>query len=128
MEKKYNVIAEFAGKQVVADAHVEHYSQKECVKKGLKAFGYCWATAGICLFVPVIHFVITPIALIAGPIAGLFVFSKVQKLPRLIEGKVDCGHCGKRTSFRFFFKNPRYYEVCEHCKTGYEVLWPASEA
>jgi hypothetical protein len=118
------ILAEFAGKEVSANAHVEHYSQKECIQKGFKALGVCWLTAGICLFVPVIHLVVTPLALLAGPLAGLFVFTKVQKLPRLVEGTVTCQHCQKVTGFKFHNANPRYYELCEHCRTGYEILWP----
>ncbi|MBC7532252.1 MAG: hypothetical protein H7318_11785 [Oligoflexus sp.] len=128
MDKPVVVFAEFAGKVVPTQSLVEFYAQNEIVKKASKALAVCWATAALTIFIPIIHLVLTPIAFIAGPFAALFVFFKVQKLPRLIEGSVVCQHCQKQTHFRFHNMNPRYYEICEHCRTGYEVLWPAKEA
>lgn len=127
MDKKTVVNAEFAGVLIPTQSRVAYYSQNECLKKAFKALGICWLTAGVTVFIPIIHLVITPLALLAGPIAGLFVFIKVQKLPRLVEGSVICNHCSTLTHFHFLNANPRYYEVCEHCRTGYEILWPPQE-
>lgn len=128
MNKPLVIFAEFAGRVVPTESHVEFYSQKEVIMKALKALGVCWLTAAITVFIPIIHLVVTPLALVSGPLAALFVFFKVQKLPRLVEGSVVCQHCQKTTRFRFHNMNPRFYEICEHCRTGYEILWQARKA
>ncbi|RZA11775.1 MAG: hypothetical protein EOP10_32505 [Proteobacteria bacterium] len=122
------IIAEFAGTQVPTKSRIEHYTQKEILVKSAKAFGVCWLTALVVAFVPVIHFVISPIALIAGPFAAVFVYYKVRKLPRKVEGQVACNHCHAETDFFFVNVPPPFYEMCKHCRTGYEILWPPKTA
>ncbi|MBC7658984.1 MAG: hypothetical protein H7249_04685 [Chitinophagaceae bacterium] len=118
------IIAEFAGIQVPTHSHVELYNSKELMVKAAQALGVCWGTAAITIFIPVIHLVVTPLALICGPFAAVFVYIKARKLPRLVDGSVTCNHCKAETKFHFVNASPPFYEQCQACRTGYEVLWP----
>lgn len=124
MLKKENIAVVFAGQEVLTLADVEYFTQQDRVLKAAQALGICWGVALLCAVVPIIHFVITPLALVMGPLAACFVYFKVKKLPKRVEGRVSCGHCQALTDFRFVQAKPPLFEACGSCKTGYEVLWP----
>lgn len=114
----------FAGKTASSEADVVYFSQSEAALRGVKTLGICWAVAVVCVFVPVLHFVLTPAAVLAGPIAAVLVYLKTQKLPKSVDGKTECGHCKATTTFHFVNAKPPFYDSCKACKTGYEILWP----
>lgn len=41
------------------------------MQRALKALGLCWAAAVAAVFLPVLHFVLVPALLLAGPVAAL---------------------------------------------------------
>lgn len=114
----------FAGKEVAVLAKITYFTQREIALKALQSLGICWAVAAVCVLVPILHFVLTPAAFLAGPIAAAFVYFKVQKLPKFLEGSVRCLHCSSDTDFAFANAKPPFYEMCRNCRTGYEVIWP----
>lgn len=124
MSEKINVGVYVAGKEVVVPAEVEYYSQQERVKKAAQALGVCWAVALLTVPVPILHLVITPLALFMGPLMAIFVYIKVKKLPKKLQGSVTCGNCQALTEFNFVETKPPLFDACKQCRTGYEVLWP----
>ncbi len=115
---------EFAGQRYQAEADIEYFNSKELTQKALKALGVCWGTAILTIPIPVIHLVIPPLAILAGPFAAILVYLKAKKLPRKIDGTTVCAHCKAETDFLFRNAAPPYYEQCTQCKTGYQVIWP----
>lgn len=124
MAQKVKLNTNFAGQVVPAEAEVVYYSQAEAAMRGVKTLVICWVVGLICVFVPVLHFVLTPAAILAGPVAGILVYIRTQKLPKLVDGKTQCGHCKAETAFNFQHQKPPFYDSCKSCKTGYEILWP----
>ena len=114
----------FAGKEVLTSGLVSYFSSQESLVKALKSLGVCWAVAALCILVPILHFVLTPAALLAGPVAAAIVYAKTQKLPKKLSGSVVCSHCNTSTTFLFENAKPSLYEMCANCRTGYEVIWP----
>ncbi len=119
-----SIMADFVGKQIPTTATYSRFSKQEALKRALQSLGLCWVVGLICVAVPVLHFVLTPMALVAGPFVALLVYSKTQKLPKFVKGTVECIHCKSVTSFEFENVKPPLYTVCESCRTGYQILWP----
>lgn len=117
----------FAGKELETLAVIESFTQKERLHKAFKAFAICCLVGAICVFVPVLHFVLTPLALVVAPFAAFFVYEKVKGLPKTVQGQIPCANCGTVTSFHFKEDKPPLYDACQSCKTGFEVLWPPKE-
>ncbi len=128
MNNQEEIIAEFVGKKVPTHASYLRYSKQDALKRSLGSLGLCWIVGLVCVAVPVLHFVLTPMALICGPFVAVFVYIKTQKLPKFVKGSVECLHCKTSTAFDFVEAKPPLYTVCEACRNGYEVLWPPGVA
>lgn len=124
MEKAVTIRTNFAGREVLTDGFASYFSSQESMVKAFKSLGICWGVGLLCVFVPVLHFVLTPSAILAGPVAALLVYNKTQKLPKKLSGTVICSHCKAQTAFLFEEAKPPLYEMCKSCRTGYEVIWP----
>jgi len=124
MEAAVTLKINFAGKEILTPGQASYYSTQESMVKALKSLGLCWAVAAVCVLVPILHFVLTPAAFLAGPVAAVLVYTKTQKLPKSLSGSVVCSHCNTSTSFLFENAKPPLYEMCKTCRTGYQVIWP----
>ncbi len=124
MEDTVSIRTNFAGKEVLVKGQASYYTPQESLFKALKTIGICWAVGLVCVLVPVLHFVLTPAAILAGPIAAILVYNRTQKLPKKLSGSVCCVHCNTLTPFLFENAKPPLYEMCKSCRTGYEVIWP----
>ncbi len=95
---------------------------KTMLFKATKAWLGLWAVALICLPVPVVHLVVTPLGLFFGPIMGILVFFKSRRMIKSLEGEADCPQCHKKFKVQFEDVLPPIYGMCPSCKAGYQVL------
>jgi hypothetical protein len=124
MTVQERIFADFVGTQVPTEASFSRFSKQEAIKRALQSFGLCWAVGLVCVAVPVLHFVLTPAALVSGPFVALLVYKKTQTLPKEVRGEVRCRHCQQPTTFEFIHVKPPLYTVCQSCRNGYQILWP----
>lgn len=124
VEANVLITTNFAGQEITTEGKASYFTVRESTLKALKSLGICWVVGVLCIAVPILHFVLTPAALLAGPVAAILVYFKTQKLPKRLSGTVECLHCKTNTSFLFENAKPPLYEMCKNCRTGYEVLWP----
>ncbi len=67
------------------------WTQAQRVQRALKALGLAWGAAIAAVFLPLLHFVLVPALLIAGPVAALVRYREQRSL-RGFEGA--CPACG----------------------------------
>lgn len=112
----------FAAQRETLKARIERPELRSALFKGLKAWLGLWAVALLCIPVPVMHLVITPLGLIFGPLIGALVFFKSRRMIALIEASSRCPACGEALSISFKDSTPPLYSMCSHCKAGYQVI------
>lgn len=95
------------------------YDAAERRLRGLQRGGIAWALAFACIFLPLVHFVLVPGFILAGPLVLFFYVNT----PALIEsGSGSCPDCGEvleiaKTQAKFPLK-----DQCEHCQTPIKVF------
>ncbi len=114
----------FGSHTLNAVGHSEKPTFKNSVLKGVKAWLGLWAVAIVCVPVPVLHLVITPLALLFGPIIGLLVFYRSRRLIAHLEVSGECPECKSPFTAEFRDTLPPLYGMCPSCKAGYEVVLP----
>lgn len=98
----------------LADQQIEQPTRKEITVLSLKKLALYWALSLICVFIPVLHFLLTPLFFLVGILA----FIKQHRNTHLIRNmNVNCPSCQQL----FIIKNLYYTEDhkinCDHCVT-----------
>jgi hypothetical protein len=79
----------------------------------LKKLGIFWGLGGICVFIPLAHFILVPTFVIAGMVAF---FKDLQHTHSVQEPRFVCPSCLKQNSYRktfYFHDEIRFY--CTSC-------------
>lgn len=98
---------------VELDIHV--LTAKERVVRSAKAFGQFFGVAILCVFVPVFHFVLVPVALIIAVVMG---FRKYQETLIIKQSEFLCPGCGKSILTKqpsLHAANPSLRLFCNSC-------------
>jgi len=75
-----------------ADVFIESLTPRQRWLRAVKMGGICWGLALLSVLVPVLHFVLVPGFLLAGPIAAWLAWRRTESL---LGGEVDCPKCGQ---------------------------------
>ncbi len=75
---------------------VRHHARRERVGRALRTLGACWGLAIVTVLVPVLHFVLVPGLLIAGPLVAL---QRLRERMTVIGARGDCPGCGAPQDF-----------------------------
>lgn len=96
-----------------AVAKVEDWDPIARVKRAVAPMCICWAAAGVSIFIPILHFVLVPTLLIAGPVIFALRITESSTLQSLAG---DCPRCKKPGQFVTGgrFKLPRNV-TCDGC-------------
>ena len=95
------------------DVTVCHYNKRQRLIRMLKWWGLVWLSAIVSVAIPVAHFVLVPLLLIAGPIAAVHQWRQIS---RITNGKGICPNCQSVTEIT---KGPNQWpieDVCRHCR------------
>jgi len=77
-----------------------------------KYWGGCWLAALGAVFIPVAHFVLVPLFLIAGPIIGIIKFGQERVI---LGGRGSCPACSKELWIDSTVEKWPFGEVCSGC-------------
>src|SRR4051794_13695731 len=66
--KKVQIIHSDGVRTSSGEIQIQYWNKKERTMRALKMGGMCWGGAVVAVFMPLIHFVLVPALLIAGPI------------------------------------------------------------
>jgi len=101
-----------SGKTSKGEVQIVTFSNSERTVRALKVLGICWGIGLFSILIPVLHFVLPPIFLLAGPIVGLMRYSIKSKI---LEGQGICPICAadfKITPTKATFPLD---DICEAC-------------
>jgi hypothetical protein len=91
---------------------IKEFDAKARVGNAFKKLLLFWMAAGVCLFIPGLHFILVPLFFIMGLIA----FSKTSKLNgRVLKGSVDCPFCKTPVKIGTGLLNWPLKEICQKC-------------
>ncbi|MGE4234192.1 MAG: hypothetical protein AB7F43_12760 [Bacteriovoracia bacterium] len=97
---------------------VRSWNSKERMTRALKYGGMCWAIGICCIVLPIVHFILVPAFLIAGPIVALVVYKREKVV---LGGEATCPSCQKKTPIsKGVFRFPTT-DTCDHCRCNLMV-------
>jgi hypothetical protein len=73
--KEWDVILADGGetKKSKGKLRIQHWDQQERIARAFKWFGLFFGLAIVCIFIPLLHFILVPSFLIATPIVTFFI-------------------------------------------------------
>lgn len=99
-------------------ARVQTLSDRERSRRGLRWLGILWAAALCSVLVPILHFVLVPSLLFAGPIVA-YVLSRQSSL--ILGGAVRCPDCGGEFELVKTRERWPFQDVCSKCHAHVRV-------
>ena len=91
---------------------VRELTSKQRTTRALKIWGLGWGAALVAVFIPLLHFILVPSLLMAGPIVAFFIYQQ-QKL--IIRGEGTCPKCQKPFSISRGELKTSFNDVCSTC-------------
>lgn len=110
--KQRDLICEADGKNTKGRAQCRDFSTAERAQRALKLGGILWLLAVIAVFVPILHFVLVPLLLIAGLVFG---FSAWMDRGEILHGEFPCPVCGKTNVLAKQSASFPKTILCSHC-------------
>jgi hypothetical protein len=102
------------------------WEKKERALRGFKAWMICWGIAMGAALIPLLHFILVPFFILAGPVAFQWVNGQEEII---LGGKGTCPDCNRefeivRTSVKWPLS-----DLCNHCHSQLRIekLTPSSE-
>jgi hypothetical protein len=111
-------ISNIRGNTSTGTVELKVWDKKERTTRALKALGMTWGLAIISILIPILHFILVPTLILAGPI----VFSWIAGQERVIlGGKGTCPECNKEFEI---VRSPAKWplsDICNHCKAELKI-------
>lgn len=104
------------GKKVSAACVVEEPTKPGATKKGLKVFGYTWLGAVVTLFIPIVHFVTVPAALLLGPLLGYLTYRNALSRATISCPTATCPACRAPLPLTFASDVTEIERSCKACR------------
>ncbi len=102
---------------------VQRHDRAARSRRALKTLGITWGCAVIAVFLPVLHFVLVPLLLVAGPVLA---YQKSRESVTLLTATGPCPACHAPQDHRLnAAARERLVLRCEACGRALE-LWPAA--
>ena len=110
----------FHGRASEATAHVLDHAHPDRVRRALLGLAACWGAAIAALFLPVLHFVLVPSLLLAGP---LLAFARLGEKRTVTRIAGPCPACGGTIELRPGGSAAAVVR-CDHCRRPVEWAIP----
>jgi hypothetical protein len=97
---------------------LETWEKKERTARAFKALGISWGLAVAAVFLPLLHFFLVPLLLLAGPVAFFLVAGQGAVI---LGGKGECPEC--RREFNIV-RTPVQWPIsdsCNHCQAQLKI-------
>ena len=105
-----------------AELRVRDWSRPERTARAVRTLASCWGLAVLAVFLPVLHFVLVPSLLVAGPLAAL---AKLREHASVLGASGACPACGSAQRFAVSGAlRERTPLRCESCGRAVELRAP----
>jgi hypothetical protein len=106
-----------------ATVGVEGHGRRDRVRRALLALAACWGAAIGAVFLPVLHFVLVPALLLAGPVVA---FARLRQKLTLLDVDGACPACGFPVHEPLRADAGARIEIrCEGCRRALALRLPA---
>ncbi|MBT4761303.1 MAG: hypothetical protein HOO06_06365 [Bdellovibrionaceae bacterium] len=97
---------------------IQQWNKSERLAQAVKWGSIYWALAVICVFIPILHFVLVPAFVLAGPIA-FYINLKREKL--VLGGFGTCPKCGENLPIEKSKVEWPLADLCTHCHNTVKI-------
>jgi hypothetical protein len=101
------------GSEAQGTVEFEFFSPARARKRALRTWIYCWGAAIGAVFLPLLHFVLVPALLVAGPVVFL-IMSRSRS--RMLGGRGTCPGCQAEFMIGAGQTQERFYDLCTVCR------------
>lgn len=117
-EIRVRIVDPQSGNRAEGKIRVRYWNRRERVLRALKFGGLCWGAALVSVLLPLLHFVLVPSFLLAGPIVGYFILVQTSVV---LGGEGVCPGCQAQLPI---IRAPDRFpisDVCARCCRGLKV-------
>jgi hypothetical protein len=112
------IISNIRGLKTTGTVELKVWDKKERTTRALKALGLTWGLAVASILIPILHFILVPSLILAGPIVFFWIAGQEQVI---LGGKGICPECGKEFEIvRTAVKWP-ISDMCNHCQAEVKI-------
>ena len=105
--------------ETLGTAEVRRFTPAEISKNIAKALAIYWGIALFTVFIPVLHFFLTPLFFIVG----FYQFRKAQKTKlQILTGKVPCPKCKEIVKLKKADFTEGHSVICQQCVTTAKII------
>jgi hypothetical protein len=97
---------------------IQSWNKRERLVRALKSGGLCWIAALVSIFIPLLHFILVPGFLIAGPILVYFIFGQEN---RVLGGEGVCPFCHAPLILASATLNFPISDLCTDCHNSLKI-------
>lgn len=101
------------GTEAAATVEFEFFSPGRARKRALQTWIYCWGAAIGAVFLPLLHFVLVPTLIVAGPVVFLIMS---RSRTRMLGGRGTCPGCHAEFMIGAGQTQNRFYDLCTVCR------------
>ena len=107
-------------KGLVTEGTIQYrtWEDRERTLRALKGLGLAWGAAAVAVFIPLLHFVLVPVLLIAGPILAV---TLVGQKEIILGGNGICPDCKLAFHIARMAATWPASDICNHCHSRLKI-------
>jgi hypothetical protein len=106
-----------------ATVHVVGHDRQDRLRRAMLGLGACWGAAILAVFLPLLHFVLVPALVVAGPLVAL---SQLRQRVTVLDVDGPCPACGAPIREKLMSDSRLPMALrCESCRRALSVRLPA---
>ncbi len=100
--------------------HSQRFTQKECRQKAIRTLAITWLLAAISLLIPMVHFVLSPLLFIAGP---LLAWHQYRLKEQTLAAEGECPLCHETIDIKLEARTQMpHWSLCPKCNNPVQLV------
>ncbi|MBX7144158.1 MAG: hypothetical protein K1X79_06885 [Oligoflexia bacterium] len=99
--------------------NLQSWTPRQRLARSLKAMGACWGIALVCLFIPILHFILVPILFLAGLIVQPLY---MKQSSRVLGGQGTCPFCAADFDVAATADRWPLRDICAKCHRHVQIV------
>lgn len=111
------IISDRKASTTAGEIRIQKWNPSERTRRAIQKWGLVWGVGLVCVFLPLLHFILVPLCILIGPFAGYWFYKREKSF---LGGTARCPECGKDFSLSKSLKLPMR-DVCSECRASVKV-------
>ncbi|MBN8554346.1 MAG: hypothetical protein J0L93_02785 [Deltaproteobacteria bacterium] len=107
-----------SGEKNQGQLRIIFWSKEERLKRALKAAGIGLGLTFIFIFLPIVHFILVPLALIITPLVSVYLYKQTEEVPKQ---NLICPKCAANVEVSSSNKFEKIELICDSCRSVLEI-------